>query len=92
MHDRPIVLVALFARAYSMIGFQIPPCPFVLAAAGRFAAFSNCSGFDVRLGRIDRDFDLVPAMGLYYYLGLAPADYPNIVPATYYDYCATCRR
>jgi hypothetical protein len=86
VHERPF-LIAVFARAYALIGFQILVVPFVLAAAGGFRRLQQyVLALLFTLVASTVISTLLPAMGLYHHLALTPADHPNIVPATYYDY------
>ena len=86
VHDRPL-LIGLFARAYSMIGFQVLIVPLVLAAAGRFRRLQQyVLALILALLVTTVVSTAFPAMGLYYHLGLTPADHPNLFPASYYDY------
>jgi hypothetical protein len=86
VHDRPL-LIALFARAYALIGFEILVVPFVLAWVGRFRRLQQyVLALVLALVSATLISTLLPAMGLYHHLAMSPADHPNIIPATYYDY------
>jgi hypothetical protein len=85
VNDRPL-LSALLAKAYAMIGSQILIVPLVLAALGRFCRLQQyIMALALTLIATTVISIIVPAIGVYYQLGLAAADHPNIVPGGYLD-------
>jgi hypothetical protein len=87
VNDHPLVS-ALLAKAYGMIGSQILIVPLVLAAVGRFCRLQQyIFALALTLIATVAISALVPAIGVYHFLGLTAADHPNVNPVTYLD-CA----
>ena len=85
--ERPL-LSALLAKAYAMIGSQVLIVPLLLASLGRFCRLQQYTlALALTLIATTVISIFVPAIGVYYHLGLTAADHPNITPATYLD-CA----
>jgi hypothetical protein len=83
--ERPL-LSALLAKSYAMIGSQILIVPLLLAALGRFCRLQQyILALALTLIATTVVSIFVPAIGVYYHLGLTAADHPNITPASYLD-------
>jgi PAP2 superfamily len=83
--EHPLVS-ALLAKAYAMIGSQILIVPLLLAALGRFCRLQQyILALALTLIATTVISIFVPAMGVYYQLGLTAADHPNVTPGAYLD-------
>jgi hypothetical protein len=84
--DEHPLMSALLAKAYAMIGSQILIVPLLLAALGRFGRLQQYTlALTLTLMATTVVSIFVPAIGVYYELGLTAADHPNVVPGAYLD-------
>lgn len=84
--ERPL-LSALLAKAYAMIGSQILIVPLLLAAAGRFCRLQQyILALALTLIATTVISIFVPAMALYFHLGLTAADHPNVSVPSYDEF------
>jgi PAP2 superfamily protein len=84
--DEHPLMSALLAKAYALIGSQILLVPLLLAAVGRFCRLQQyILALALTLIATTAISIFVPAIGVYYQLGLTAADHPNVVPGAYLD-------
>lgn len=85
VNERPL-MSALLAKAYAMIGSQVLIVPLLLAALGHFCRLQQyILALALTLIATTVISIFVPAIGVYYQLGLTAADHPNVIPGAYLD-------
>jgi hypothetical protein len=85
VNDHPVVS-ALLAKSYALIGLQIFVVPLVLAGVRQFGRLQQyILALTLTLIATTVISIIVPALGVYYHLGLTAADHPNVTPGSYLD-------
>ncbi|MCC7348216.1 MAG: phosphatase PAP2 family protein [Variibacter sp.] len=83
VNARPL-LASWLSYGYSMIKWPIFAIPVILCAARRYVRLQEFAlAFTLALGATALVSAFTPAMGVFYALGLDPADFHNVQPAAY---------